>query len=195
MNNCILMAEIVQEPQLRYTPEQSALAEMLVQFPGLRAEDPPATLKVVGWGNLAQQIQQNYHQGDRVVIEGRLSMNTIERDGFKEKRAELTAQRIHSLGDGVSIGSSSNASTTSGNANSELHSVGSRNPEKVATRNVNSELRSGSPLPKAGATASTVGAANDFAHQDVPTPQSKTPQSPTYPVLPSEEQDIDDIPF
>lgn len=195
MNNCILMAEIVQEPQLRYTPEQSALAEMLVQFPGLRAEDPPATLKVVGWGNLAQQIQQNYRQGDRVVIEGRLSMNTIERDGFKEKRAELTAQRVHSLGDSVSIGSSTNASTASGNANSELHSVESRNPEKVATRNVNSDLRSGSSLPKADATASTVSAATDFASDDVPAPQSKKPQSPTYPVLPSEEQDIDDIPF
>jgi len=29
------MAEIVQEPQLRYTPDQTALAEMLVQFPGM----------------------------------------------------------------------------------------------------------------------------------------------------------------
>jgi len=48
MNNCILMAEIVQDPQLRYTTDNLALAEMLVQFPGPRAEDPPATLKVVG---------------------------------------------------------------------------------------------------------------------------------------------------
>lgn len=92
------MAEIIQDPQLRYTPEQTPIAEMLVQFPGLRAEDPLATLKVIGWGNLAQEIQERYHEGDRVVIEGRLSMNTIEREGFKEKRAELTAQRIHRLG-------------------------------------------------------------------------------------------------
>lgn len=99
MNSCILMAEIVQEPQLRYTTEQLALTEMLVQFPGLRTEDPPATLKVVGWGNLAQDMQRTYHQGDRVILEGRLSMSTIERpEGFKEKRAELTVQRIHPLG-------------------------------------------------------------------------------------------------
>ena len=94
------MAEIIQDPQLRYTPDaQVPIAEMLVQFPGSRAEDPPATLKVVGWGNLAEEIQERYHQGDHVVIEGRLNMNTIDRpEGFKEKRAELTAQRIHSLG-------------------------------------------------------------------------------------------------
>ncbi len=100
MNSCILMAEIIQSPELRYTSDsQTPIAEMMVQFPGLRPDDPPSKVKVVGWGNLAQEIQEKYHQGDRVVIEGRLSMNTIDRpEGFKEKRAELTAQRIHSLG-------------------------------------------------------------------------------------------------
>ncbi|MGA7935034.1 MAG: single-stranded DNA-binding protein [Kovacikia sp.] len=100
MNNCILMAEIVQAPELRYTSDtQTPIAEMMVQFPGLRSEDPPATLKVVGWGNLAQEIQDRYRQGDRVVIEGSLRMNTVDRpEGFKEKRAEFTVQRIHGLG-------------------------------------------------------------------------------------------------
>ena len=100
MNSCILMAEIVQAPELRYTSDtQTPIAEMVVEFPGVRAEDPPSRLKVVGWGNLAQEIQERFHQGDRVVIEGSLRMNTVDRpEGFKEKRAELTAQRIHSLG-------------------------------------------------------------------------------------------------
>ena len=99
MNSCILMAEIIQQPQLRYTPDnQLQIAEMLVQFPGPKPEDPPEHLKVIGWGNFAQEIHEKYHEGDRVIIEGRLSMNTIERDGIKEKRAELTAQRIYSVG-------------------------------------------------------------------------------------------------
>jgi single-stranded DNA-binding protein len=100
MNQCILMAEIIQSPELRYTSDtQTPVTEMMVQFPGLRADDPVATLKVIGWGNLAQEIQANYHRGDRVLIEGRLGMNVVDRpEGFKETRAELTAQRIHSLG-------------------------------------------------------------------------------------------------
>ena len=192
MNSCILMAEIVQEPQLRYTPDQTALTEMLVQFPGLRAEDPPATLKVVGWGNLAQEIQQQYHQGDRVIIEGRLGMNTVERsEGFKEKRAELTVQRIHSLGDGVSIGSSAtlSAAATDNSTSSDM-SEASRIPEKVANRNASNSPRT----PEKAATASSVKAVTDFA-PDEPVPQSPKPQSPNYAVVPSEEQDIDDIPF
>jgi single-stranded DNA-binding protein len=100
MNSFILMAEIVQDPQLRYTTDgQTAIAEMMVQFPGLRDSDPVETVKVVGWGNLAQEIQTTYHQGDRVVIEGRLGMNTVERpEGFREKIAEFTAQRVYRLG-------------------------------------------------------------------------------------------------
>lgn len=100
MNSCILMAEIIQDPELRYTSDnQTPLAQMLVQFPGQRSDDPPTTLKVVGWGNFASEIKENYRVGDRIIIEGRLGMITIDRpEGFKEKRAELTASRIYQLG-------------------------------------------------------------------------------------------------
>ncbi len=97
MNSCILMAEIVKAPELRYLQDgQTAIAEMTVQFPALRAEDPMEMLKVVGWGNLAQQIQEQFQPGDQVIIEGRLNMVLVDRpEGFKEKRAELTAARVH----------------------------------------------------------------------------------------------------
>ena len=105
MNNCVLMAEIVQAPQLRYTADnQTPIAEFVVKFPGLREGDAPGQIKVVGWGNLAQEIQDRYRMGDRVLLEGRLSMNTLERpEGFKEKRAEMTAQRISPVNDLQSI--------------------------------------------------------------------------------------------
>ena len=107
MNNCILMAEIVQAPQLRYTADnQTPIAEFVVKFPGLRDGDAPGQMKVVGWGNLAQEIQEKYGTGDRVLLEGRLSMNTLERpEGFKEKRAEMTVQRLSRVNDlqGLSI--------------------------------------------------------------------------------------------
>jgi single-strand DNA-binding protein len=97
MNSCVLMAEIVKAPELRYLQDgQTAIAEMTVQFPALKAEDPMEMLKVVGWGNLAQQIQEQFQPGDQVIIEGRLNMILVDRpEGFKEKRAELTAARVH----------------------------------------------------------------------------------------------------
>ncbi|MGF1458536.1 MAG: single-stranded DNA-binding protein [Leptolyngbyaceae cyanobacterium] len=105
MNQCTLMAEIISAPQLRYTQDnQTAIAEMTVAFPGLRADDGAQQLKVIGWGNLAQELQEKYQAGDRVLLEGRLSMNTVDRpEGFKEKQAEMTAQRVHRLTDLGSI--------------------------------------------------------------------------------------------
>lgn len=107
MNSCVLMGEIVKPPELRYTQDgQTAIAEMTVQFPALRAEDPMEMVKVVSWGNMAQQVQEQYQQGDQIVVEGRLTMNSIDRpEGFKEKVAEITASRIHPM--------SMNAVTTS----------------------------------------------------------------------------------
>jgi single-strand DNA-binding protein len=100
MNNCMLLAEIVQSPQLRYTSDnQTPVAEFVVQFPGLKEGEVPAQIKVVGWGNLAQDIQENYQAGQRVLLEGRLAMNVIDRpEGFKEKQVEMTVQRIYNAG-------------------------------------------------------------------------------------------------
>ena len=72
---------------------------MEVRFDGLRPDDAPGQLKVVGWGNLAQDLQDRVQPGQRLLIEGRLRMNTVPRqDGMKEKRAEFTLSRLHPVG-------------------------------------------------------------------------------------------------
>lgn len=98
MNSCILMAQIVSGPELRLTPDEVEVTEMMVQFSGPNPKDPPANLKVVGWRNKAKEIKENYVSGDRVILQGRLSMNLFEhREGFKEKRAELIVSRIYKM--------------------------------------------------------------------------------------------------
>lgn len=113
MNSCILMADIIKAPELRYTQDgQMAIAEMIVQIQPLRANDPASNLKVVAWGNLGQQVQEQCREGDKVVIEGRLSMNTLDRpEGYKEKVAEFTVSRLHPVaGAGMSLaGGAANA--------------------------------------------------------------------------------------
>jgi len=100
VNHCLLEVEVLEAPQLRYTQDnQTPVAEMAVQMDGLRPDDPPGQLKVVGWGSLAQDLQNRVQVGQRLVLEGRLRMNTVTRqDGVKEKRAELTLARLHPLG-------------------------------------------------------------------------------------------------
>ena len=107
MNHCVLEVEVIDAPTVRYTQDnQTPIAEMAVRFDALREGDPPGELKVVGWGNLAQELQNRVQTGQRLLIEGRLRMNTMPRgDGMKEKRAEFTLARLHPIG-AASTGSS-----------------------------------------------------------------------------------------
>ena len=100
MNHCVLEVDVLQAPTLRYTQDnQTPIAEMDVSFDALRPDDPRGQLKVVGWGNLAQDLQNRVQVGQRLLIEGRLRMNTVPRqDGTKEKRAEFTLSRLHAVG-------------------------------------------------------------------------------------------------
>ena len=99
MNHCLIQAVINSAPQMRYTKEnQTPIAEMIVNFKGLRSEDPVRKLKILGWGNIAQEMIDELKEGQNIVIEGRLKMNSVTRkEGTKEKQPELTASKIHKI--------------------------------------------------------------------------------------------------
>ncbi len=98
MNHCLLEVTVKVAPTIRYTQDnQTAIAEMEVAFEGLRADDPTGTIKAIGWGNMAQDLQSNAQVGQKLILEGRLRMNTVPRqDGSKEKKAEFTISKLHS---------------------------------------------------------------------------------------------------
>lgn len=180
------MAEVVQDPQLRYTPDNLAVAEMLVQFPGVKPEDPPANLKVIGWGNLATEIHERCHRGLHVVIEGRLGMITFERkpEGFKEKRAELTAQKVHYLGASDSFAATTPVTTTARSqaTNSHQDSYHSGNVATTTNRSVaTATARNTATIPEV-----------DVDDEPLPTVTTTKTQKPTTPV---NQPDVDDIPF
>jgi single-strand DNA-binding protein len=168
MNSCILMAEVIQEAQLRYTSDnQTPITELWVQFPGQRDEDPPERLRVVGWGNLAQEMENSgYQVGDRLIVEGRLTINSVDRpEGFKEKRVELTASRIHRIAADASVTSSAPVAA----------------PTAAAK-----------PAPSAAPTAAAKPAPSRSKPVASEAPAAKTP---AYTAGGGETADFDDIPF
>jgi single-strand DNA-binding protein len=188
MNNCILMAEITNPPQLRHTPDGLELAEMMVQFPGSKPDDPPAMLKVIGWGKMAEEIHASYHQGDRVLIEGRLGMSTIQREGFKEKRAELTVQKIHSLGDAVVTTSApEQTERTPAQTTTRSNSAPANRPPANNNAPANYEQPAATKTP----ARTNVGVMPDNNYSQAAPPRNYEPS--TYPAM--DEPDTDDIPF
>ena len=122
MNHCLIQAVISSAPQMRYTKEnKTPIAEMTVFFKGLRDDDPSRELKVLGWGTIAQEMVEGLREGQNIVVEGRLRMNSVTRkDGTKEKQTELTASRIHNISPAGEItpGKKETNTTNSNNSNS-----------------------------------------------------------------------------
>ena len=132
MNQCVLEVEVIDAPTVRYTQDnQTPIAEMSVRFDALRDGDPPSELKVVGWGNLAQELQNRVQVGQRLLIEGRLRMNTVPRgDGMKEKRAEFTLARLHPIGASTTSSSTASSSTANSAPQGSKPPSGSARPER-----------------------------------------------------------------
>ena len=94
-------------PTIRFTQDnKTPLAEIEAEFDSLRSDAPPSTIKVVGWGKLAEELQNTVQVNSKLVIEGRLRMNSIPRqDGTKEKQAEFTLSRIHPFSTSTAVSS------------------------------------------------------------------------------------------
>lgn len=157
---------MLEAPQLRYTQDnQTPMAELTVRIDGLRPDDPSGQLKVVGWGSLAQDIQNRLQVGQRLVLEGRMRMNTVPRpDGVKEKRAELILSRLHPLGDAAAV------------------AAAPTQPPPAATP------RSAPPQPRANAAQAAPPPTPGVA-------AAPAPIWDPSPLVPREGPDDDDIPF
>jgi single-strand DNA-binding protein len=151
MNSCILMAQIISDPELRSTQDQMSVSTMTVEFESTREGEDPGTVQVEGWGKLAEEIKSTYSMGDQVIIEGRLSMNSIPMpEGYKEKRAKLVASRIYPL---------SPVSTSARASGYQSDSYSPQQPANVVDY---------APAPKPQAAAAYV------APEQMPTPEPAT---------------------
>jgi single-stranded DNA-binding protein len=187
VNHCLLEVEVLEAPQVRYTQDnQTPVAEMAVQIDGLRPDDPPGQLKVVGWGNLAQELQNRVQVGQRLMLEGRLRMNTVTRqDGVKEKRAEFTLARLHPLGAGASgmpAGTPSPSSAPAASAGTP------------PVRRAGGSGMAGSGMSDSGMTAAPSAASPRTTNAGSPQPAAQPPTWNTSPLVPDLPDD-DDIPF
>ena len=136
MNHCLIQSVVKSNPQMRYTKEnQTPIAEMIVIFKGLRNDDPESELKVVGWGAVAQAMVDEIVEGNKIVLEGRLKMNSVTRkDGTKEKQAELTASKIHHI---TTIEHNSNSSQSKSPSNNQQKEEPSQEVAKINDQNKN----------------------------------------------------------
>ena len=103
-NKVILMGNLTRDPELKYTPQGTPVAKL-----GLAVNEQYKTaagevkkkvifLNVVVWGKSGENCNKFLSKGRPVLVEGKLSTRSWEKDGQKHQVTEIVAEQVTFLG-------------------------------------------------------------------------------------------------
>lgn len=101
MNQVFLVGRLGQDPELRYTQNQTAVANFsLATTEYVKNEQQTEWHRVVCWGKTAENVGKYTQKGRQVAVRGRLQTRTWEdKNGNKQHTTEVVADRVEFLGD------------------------------------------------------------------------------------------------
>ncbi len=103
-NRVILMGNLTRDVQLRYTPSGTPVTEIGLAVndrrKGQNGEwiDETTFVDVTFWGRTAEVASEYLSKGSPVFIEGRLKLDTWEKDGQKNYKLRVVCDRMQLLG-------------------------------------------------------------------------------------------------
>ena len=105
LNRVFLMGNLTRDPELRYTPSGTAVAQFGIAVNRrwkdrssneMREETTFVDIEV--WARQAETASEYLSKGRACFIEGRLKLDQWERDGQKRSKLKVVAERVQFLG-------------------------------------------------------------------------------------------------
>jgi single-strand DNA-binding protein len=105
-NKVILVGNLTRDPELRYTPSGTAVANLRLAVnrkfrdKAQQLKDETCFITVVVWSKQAETCNQYLHKGSSLLVEGRLQSRTWDdaQSGQKRSVVEVLAERVQFLG-------------------------------------------------------------------------------------------------
>jgi len=105
LNKVLLMGNLTKDPELRYTPQGTAVANLRMAINrryrdrNQEQKEEVCFITAVVWDKQAEVCNQYLHKGSPVFIEGRLQSRSWEDNaGQKRNVIEVRAERVQFLG-------------------------------------------------------------------------------------------------
>ena len=99
LNRVLLIGNLTRDPEVRYTPKGTAVAEMSLainrytQTEGGEKKEEVTFVDVTLWARLAEISGEYLKKGKPVFIEGRLQLDTWDDKQTGQKRSRLASNR------------------------------------------------------------------------------------------------------
>lgn len=100
LNKVMLVGNLTRDPEIRYLPSNQAVADLRLavnrRYRTATGEDRDETcfVNVTVWGKQAETCKNYLAKGAPVMVEGRLRYEEWERDGQKQNRLSVVAERV-----------------------------------------------------------------------------------------------------
>jgi single-strand DNA-binding protein len=102
LNKVFLMGNLTRDPELRYIPSGQAVCTLGLAVntkygSGTDKKEEVLFIDVDVWGKTAENCAEYLKKGRPVLVEGRLKWRQWEKDGKKNSKIDLTAERVQFL--------------------------------------------------------------------------------------------------
>lgn len=104
LNKVFLIGNLTRDPEVRYLPSGAAVADLRLavnrKYKTQQGEDKEETcfINVSAWGKQAETCGQYLSKGSPILVDGRLRYEEWEKDGQKNSRISVTAERVQFMG-------------------------------------------------------------------------------------------------
>lgn len=152
LNKVFLAGNLTRAPEVRHTPSGQAVADLRMainrKFRDNTGKDREEVVyvSVTVWGRSAENCGQYLDKGAPVLVEGRLKLDEWEKDGQKQSRLGVVAERVQFLssrGGGARGGGSSEEfgdSAPSSRASSRPAASADRTPQEEILGETNDDV-------------------------------------------------------
>lgn len=98
MNTVALIGRLGGDPQLRYTPNGTAVANASLAVPRRGNREETDWFDLTFWGKTAELAANNLAKGRQVGISGRLQQERWEQDGQKRSKVVVVVDSVTFIG-------------------------------------------------------------------------------------------------
>ena len=102
-NRVVLMGNLTRDPELRYIPSGTAVSDIGLAVNdrvkrGDQWVDEATFVDVTLWGRTAEIANEYLSKGSPVLIEGRLKLDTWEKEGQKFSKLKVVGEKMQMIG-------------------------------------------------------------------------------------------------
>ena len=191
LNRVMLIGNLTRDPELRYTPQGTAVCTFglatnrsWVPSDGGDRQEETEFHRIVAWAKLAEICSQLLYKGRKVYVEGRLQTRRFTgQDGNEREITEVVSDSM------IALGQPKGKSDYDDGSGGGYEEYGNYAPQQSGSQGGSMGMQGGQPQDDAQAMTSDD--TQDASSKPVAAKKSVAKAEE----VPSEEVDVDDIPF